>query len=551
MAGGIDASDSARRLMMRLELFGQHGEPRFSFHDPNGEDIFDDFHGMEDDDEDDEEEEEEIPNVFEANLSMGSSMNHYDVSRLDRHVVDALHAAGVPDAAFALGDIDLVRRGDSGLQINDTSLRRSPRLQWRRHGGVDSERVPLLSLAQENVGDFDPCWARNNNTTSSTSSNASSGRPQPTARFYDSIYEEGPNHVHLLAKGERVVRAASHVPITTKVYGFRFAVDSLITTSGNGSNRFIIGLAPSPTSFHISDGAICLGPFWGIDDKGHVIESRLDFIQSIISRGDHNIALTSSSGNTLIGHRTSSSNSTALIRGNVANILSDQSSSLRSIDTQRSTSDDGDNENSVTIIIDNSSRLITFMKGELIIGSTTKPFPAASSLYPVALSYDVGSIIAITSVKNDPVVMIREFKVKILLKKQQRLLEREQETSIRRSKLIHFGQPTPELEEALRSIFSWYVQDENSPRVSDVESLGPLSAARLWYRCGLRLSLLYDILELDRTKEADSDNMYRITFLDFFKAICSVIATDNCINNRESFEVRCCILSSRLRFEQK
>jgi hypothetical protein len=61
LAAGSDPSSSARRLMMRLELFGRHGEPRFSLHDPNeADDIFEDFHGMYEDLEDDDEDMETV-----------------------------------------------------------------------------------------------------------------------------------------------------------------------------------------------------------------------------------------------------------------------------------------------------------------------------------------------------------------------------------------------------------------------------------------------------------------------------------------------------------
>lgn len=532
MARGSDASASARRLMMRLELFGRQGEPRFSLHDPNADDIFEDFHGMDEDLEDDDED-DDISNPFEAVLSSGSFMIRDGEPRFDRHIADALQAAGVPDGAFAINDVQIGRRGVLGLQNSaiEALPRRSPRLQLRRQDGTEAEPTSLALLAQENAGDFDPCWLRKTNTTSLTSSQAGSGRPHPPTDFYTDIYGEGMNHVHLLTKGERIVRANIHVPITTKVYGFRFAIDKFVST---GTASFIIGVAPSPSSFHISDGSIGIGPFWGIDDRGNIIESRLDFIQSIISRSDQNIILSSSDGNSLMGRRLGTLRNLTSNREEIARPASDQLPTIQSIDARNTEAKSSDS--TITIIIDNNSRLITFMKGEVTIGATTKLFPISSPLYPVILSYETGSIIAISGMKSDPAGMIIEFKENILRKKDQRLHERRHEILKRRSKLIHAGQPTPELEEVMRSIFLWYVQDEH-PRDSDADSLGRLSSARLWYRSGLKLSLLNDLLEAHRKMATDSAHMSRITFADFFSCVCSVISAENQTDDCESFEV--------------
>ena len=66
-----------------------------------------------------------------------------------------------------------------------------------------------------------------------------------------------------------------------------------------------------------------------------------------------------------------------------------------------------------------------------------------------------------------------------------------------RSVLIKGGELTSQLEEVLTSIFSWY---STSHSEGEVMQLDRVEAARLWYRCGIKLANLDSLFEADDKK---------------------------------------------------
>jgi hypothetical protein len=93
--------------------------------------------------------------------------------------------------------------------------------------------------------------------------------------------------------------------------------------------------------------------------------------------------------------------------------------------------------------------------------------------------------------------------------------QRRQEIMSQRSVLIDAGMPTTALVKILRSIFTQYLSDEQS-------CLGYVEASRLWYRCGLKLSSLKNILD----NKASDHGEREIEFCDFLGLIQRVIAED-------------------------
>lgn len=86
----------------------------------------------------------------------------------------------------------------------------------------------------------------------------------------------------------------------------------------------------------------------------------------------------------------------------------------------------------------------------------------------------------------------------------------------KRSLLIQKGRITPELEVVLTSIFSSYAEtdiDEDGEILLDT-----VTASRLWYRCGMKLSGLESILE----KNARSS----LTMADFMEVITRIVQED-------------------------
>lgn len=74
------------------------------------------------------------------------------------------------------------------------------------------------------------------------------------------------------------------------------------------------------------------------------------------------------------------------------------------------------------------------------------------------------------------------------------------------------------VKDVLQDIFLMYT--ENSE-----QHISSAMAHRLWYRCGLRLSSLNDIL-------AEKDqNTGKVEFLDFLSVVCQVVAADDAEND--------------------
>ena len=88
-----------------------------------------------------------------------------------------------------------------------------------------------------------------------------------------------------------------------------------------------------------------------------------------------------------------------------------------------------------------------------------------------------------------------------------------------RTVLIKDGLPTLKLQKVLYQIFSMYIDHDTESTVSDMDmdhtKVNEIMASRLWYRCGMKLSLLENIL---RSKE----RRY-VAFHDFYSLITKVI----------------------------
>jgi len=89
---------------------------------------------------------------------------------------------------------------------------------------------------------------------------------------------------------------------------------------------------------------------------------------------------------------------------------------------------------------------------------------------------------------------------------------------------------TVDVKNVLHSIFSWYVKDDQSSEYP----LEPLRlrasvAARLWYKCGLKLSNL-EAMVVSKSKEstASLDPNICVSFEDFLKAVELAVSSDYC-----------------------
>ena len=98
---------------------------------------------------------------------------------------------------------------------------------------------------------------------------------------------------------------------------------------------------------------------------------------------------------------------------------------------------------------------------------------------------------------------------------------RHRELCSQRSRLVRGGKPTQLLEVTLRKVFSLY-SARDQPKVQ----LCVISAARLWYRSGLKLKHLSEMIERKAKEENCLYADARIFFDDFFSVICSILMED-------------------------
>ena len=108
---------------------------------------------------------------------------------------------------------------------------------------------------------------------------------------------------------------------------------------------------------------------------------------------------------------------------------------------------------------------------------------------------------------------------------------RHTELGKQRQMLVRGGKPTERLETALRQVFSLY-EDPDQPETG----LGVVVASRLWYRSGLKLKNLADLLE---RKAIDANCLYADVFVlvDDFLEVVSAILTEDEIFFSEIFDI--------------
>jgi hypothetical protein len=95
--------------------------------------------------------------------------------------------------------------------------------------------------------------------------------------------------------------------------------------------------------------------------------------------------------------------------------------------------------------------------------------------------------------------------------------QRRQKLQAERAVLIKDRGLTPELTRALKLIFSWYSKEPQQALLSANPQLNLVAASRLWYRCGIKLSLLDSILN----EKGESEN--HVCFKDFVNILQSVV----------------------------
>jgi hypothetical protein len=97
-----------------------------------------------------------------------------------------------------------------------------------------------------------------------------------------------------------------------------------------------------------------------------------------------------------------------------------------------------------------------------------------------------------------------------------------------RAVMIKEGMPTLKLQKVLHQIFAWYSDFDLETAYNDMEMddlrISEIMASRLWYRCGMKLSTLVDIVTTRICRN--------VNFQDFFGLIRKIIAEDDSNYNR-------------------
>lgn len=94
---------------------------------------------------------------------------------------------------------------------------------------------------------------------------------------------------------------------------------------------------------------------------------------------------------------------------------------------------------------------------------------------------------------------------------------RREELLADRSVLVKKGSVTSGMQSVLRDIFSGY-ETGGDAKVGNSVELNQIEASRLWYRCGIKLSSLIDILQTRNDKT--------VAFADFLQLLHQVIEDD-------------------------
>jgi hypothetical protein len=87
--------------------------------------------------------------------------------------------------------------------------------------------------------------------------------------------------------------------------------------------------------------------------------------------------------------------------------------------------------------------------------------------------------------------------------------------------MIRDGSLTPELVNVLRKVFCWYSVSWKPDNDDQVVRLNRVEASRLWYRCGMKLSDLEQLLEAKSPPTSD------VCFEDFLERLSNVVRAED------------------------
>ena len=137
----------------------------------------------------------------------------------------------------------------------------------------------------------------------------------------------------------------------------------------------------------------------------------------------------------------------------------------------------------LTVVADIDNRSLTYWRNGLLVGTLVTSLPRGA-LYPIAVPFNSGVTCVISGLHESPPKIRTDFFARKKVDRELQRQHRKKELTDQKELLIlPIGGITPALKQTLTALFSWYGE---SP-------LSPTATARLWYRCGFRLSKLSEL----------------------------------------------------------
>jgi len=96
----------------------------------------------------------------------------------------------------------------------------------------------------------------------------------------------------------------------------------------------------------------------------------------------------------------------------------------------------------------------------------------------------------------------------------------------RKDMLIHKGALSDEVKDVLATFWAWYQEDHYNFDVMNPQPISATAAARLWYRCGIKLSHLRDVMSL-KSKSLDVLSNVVVEFEDFLAVIARILEEES------------------------
>ena len=230
----------------------------------------------------------------------------------------------------------------------------------------------LLEIATENAMLYDPQWELPANLGMSTRENS--------LLLGDGEFANVATSPIGGAEGKSI-RARQPIPRVTvlpnggalrrKVIGFRVTFKRPFRDTGKSlGGGYLVGITTGSFAAFEERNSLqqsCL--FWGIDDNGHKYEGSSGDSVSMrgTRRSHHGVEISS---------RQVSRNEDSVLYGCLE---------------------------TVTIVVDMESRALTFWRDDDILGTLVRNIPRSGTLYPVAVPFNAGAIVAITGIDGIPV----------------------------------------------------------------------------------------------------------------------------------------------------